>query len=266
MADPNKLVNMLGALNGALSKMHNSEDLNDAVAELEVHIDDVEAAQDIEKLIDGLFDTIQAKFEEVIQSIAFISKKNIDAEGVDLTPESIDEMAEIAQAFYDSGDPLLIKQASVLDEILFTLGNSKSAVIAYKKAEEEELAKLREKARSAALEKSYVDVQKELDDQNKVAETGKAIKDQVKVYRSLEAPLSTRTCPDHPGAQMARIGDSTYQCSMDKKVYNWESGFETMKGSKVPGGGVQYQIPEFGTRDEGDTVFDTRESVTNRVS
>jgi hypothetical protein len=72
--------------------------------------------------------------------------------------------------------------------------------------------------------------------------------------------LSTRYCPDHPGAQFARIADCVYQCELDKKMYNFKEGFETMKGNKIPGGTVSEQTRSLGDRALEQMHFATRES------
>jgi hypothetical protein len=62
---------------------------------------------------------------------------------------------------------------------------------------------------------------------------------------------------------MARIGEATYQCSLDKQVYNYQGGFKTMKGSTVPGGDVSGQTQALNDRPQEHMSFDTRESKLN---
>jgi hypothetical protein len=168
-----------------------------------------------------------------------------------ITPEALDEMAAVAQAFDESDDELLKKQASVLDEILLTLAAPKNAVNEHKRAEDDRIEQLKKK---------YKDTKEQQDDINKVSDTVKALEKSpyYKEYRALEAPLSTRTCPDHPGALVARVGEHTWQCMLDKKIYNYDTGFTTMQGNKVPGGNVENQTPM--QYDQGNMVFDTRDS------
>jgi hypothetical protein len=168
-----------------------------------------------------------------------------------LTPEALEEMAAVAQAFDESGDELLKKQASVLDEILLTLAAPKNAIHEHKKAEDDRIEQLKKK---------YKDTKEQQDENIKVSDAIKAIEKSpyYKEYRPLEAPLSTRTCPDHPGALVARVGEHTWQCMLDKKIYNYDAGFTTMNGNKVPGGNVESQTPM--QWDQGSMVFDTRES------
>ena len=172
-------------------------------------------------------------------------------ETTNLTPEALDEMAALAQAFDESDDELLKKQASVLDEILLTLAAPKNAVNEHKKAEDDRIEQLKKK---------YKNTKEPHDEHIKVSDTIKEIEKSpyYREYRPLEAPLSTRSCPDHPGALVARVGEHTWQCMLDKKIYDYETGFTTLNGNKVPGGAVENQIPM--QWDQGSLVFDTRES------
>lgn len=167
-----------------------------------------------------------------------------------LTPEKLDEMAAVAQAFDESGDELLRKQASVLDEILLTLAAPRGAAIDFRQANDDRIEQLKKK---------YKDTKSHQDELNKVSDSLKAIEKSpvYKTYRPLESPLSTRYCPDHAGGMIVRIGEHTWQCVMDKKVYNFDSGFKTMRGNVVPGGGVEHQTPDHA--EEGHSVFDTRD-------
>jgi hypothetical protein len=83
-----------------------------------------------------------------------------------------------------------------------------------------------------------------------------------KQYTIMEAPLSTRYCPDHPGVPLMRVGDHQAQCELDKKIYNYETGYTLNNGSKVPGGDVSQQtavldIPYY-------SIFTTREDRLNQ--
>ncbi|TXG77351.1 hypothetical protein E6Q11_02930 [Candidatus Dojkabacteria bacterium] len=180
-----------------------------------------------------------------------------------VTPESLAEMVAIASEFDKSGDPLLMKQAAVLDEILLTIGAQRAAVAAAKRAQDEEIARLKAEAAKEENKKDPYTVAKKFHDKdNHVAEAQEAI-NKIKEYRPMEAPLNTRTCPDHPGAQMARIAEGTYQCSLDKGIYNYENGYTTMKGNKIPGGDVSNQTQSLYDRPNEFTSFETRESKLN---
>lgn len=190
-----------------------------------------------------------------------IEKRKKQSSDIDMN--QLQTLAAMASELDKTGDPELIKEASVLDEILLTLAAPRDARMAFKLAEDQEIQRLREKYRSDSVDKSYKTPREELEKDLKTADAIKAIENSVKEYRPLEAALSTRTCPDHPGAQMSRITDSIYQCSLDKKVYNYQGGFTTMKGSKVPGGDVATQTQTFGDRAIEHMSFDSRESKLN---
>jgi hypothetical protein len=174
-----------------------------------------------------------------------------------ITPESIVEIAALASAFDASGDPELKKQASVLDELLLSIAAPPNAYAERKDLQEQRLVEIKKK---------YEDPRKELHDTNLIGRSEKAIdkSEMTKQMRILEAPLSSRYCPDHPGVQIARVGEHMWQCEMDKKTYNFETGFELNSGEKVPGGDVAQQTQ--GLNVPYHAIFDTREGRlgTNR--
>lgn len=167
-----------------------------------------------------------------------------------ITQDAIDDLGALSASLDSSGDVELMKQASVLDELLLTIAANPTLFAQAKEAENYRLEELRKK---------YQDPKKELDELNKVSDSLKAIdKSQMtKDYQVLEAPLSTRYCPDHAGVQIARIGEHLWQCELDKKTYNFETGFELENGSKVPGGDVANQTQ--GLSVPTHSIFDTRE-------
>lgn len=168
-----------------------------------------------------------------------------------ITSESLEEMAAIAASFDESGDPLLEKQAAVLDEILMTLSTPKDYHFNFKKAEDDKID---------ILKKKYKEPKEELDENIGVKEALDALKKSptFKTYRPMEASLSARTCFDHPGAQMARIAEGTWQCSLDHKIYNYDTGFTTLHGDKIGGGSVNEQTPKY--HEEGHQMFDHRDA------
>jgi hypothetical protein len=178
-----------------------------------------------------------------------------------ITPSSIDALTEIAQALDESGDPDLIKSASVLDELLLTIAAPPDAVKNFKEAQERKIDVLKAK---------YQDVNKALHEQQKVGDTVKALEKSpyTKEYRIMEHALSTRGCPIHHGAQMARIGENTWQCDLDKAIFNYENGYTDDRGNKVPGGSVAAETPnswpqptsQFDTREQKLQMFDVYKS------
>ena len=167
-----------------------------------------------------------------------------------ITPEAVEKLANLAHVFDASGDTELKKQASVLDELLLSIAAPPGSVAAKKAAED---------SRMETLRKKYMDPHQELVDTNMISDAQKAIENSgmTKQYRILQAPLSARTCPDHPGAQIARVGEHAWQCDLDKKVYNFDTGFTLSNGGKVPGGSVSQQTQHLS--EPTHAIFDTRE-------
>jgi hypothetical protein len=168
-----------------------------------------------------------------------------------LTPENIQEIANLANAFDASGDPGLKKQASVLDELLLSIAAPPNAYAERKDLQEQRLVELKKK---------YEQPREDLAEANLINKSEKAIdkSEMTKRYNILEAPLSSRYCPDHPGVQIARVGEHMWQCEMDKKTYNFETGFELNNGAKVPGGDVAQQTQN-SLNVPYHAIFDTRE-------
>lgn len=167
-----------------------------------------------------------------------------------ITPESIDGIANLAAALQSSSDPELQKQASVLDELLLSIAAPPNAYAERKDLQEQRLVELKKK---------YEEPREELRKSNKIADSEKKIDSSnfTKEYKILEAPLSSRYCPDHAGAQIARVGEHMWQCDLDKKVYNYETGFTLENGNKVPGGDVSQQTQNLNVPNHA--IFDTRE-------
>ena len=231
-----------------------------------------ELASKLENPDNKLFD-IAGDNDELVNLVAGVVSKTADtlreaavrADEIEppVTTEGLEEMAAIAEEFDKTGDSLLQKQASVLDEILLSISAGDSFIKA-KNAQESETDKLREKHREQSRQELYGKAKKEHDEQNKSADAIKAINERVKEYRPLEGPLSTRSCPDHPGAQMMRIADNVYQCDLDKHIYNYEAGYKTMSGSKVPGTGVSNQTQHLSYVSPEHLNFSTREEILNK--
>ena len=174
-----------------------------------------------------------------------------------ITPESVEGLANLAAAFDASGDPELKKQASVLDELLLSIAAPPNAYAMRKDLQDQRLIDLK---------KRYEDPRKELHETNLIGQSEKVIEksQMTKKLQINDQPLSTRTCPDHPGSQLARVGESMWQCSLNHKIYNYETGFQLENGAKVPGGDVSLQTQNLNVPYHA--IFDTREErlQTNR--
>jgi len=88
----------------------------------------------------------------------------------------------------------------------------------------------------------------------------------VKGFGESGSHLNTRYCPDHHGVQTSRIGERVYQCSLDKKIYNYETGYTNYKGENIPGGSVAHQTPESSDYFAAPSrIFDSRENLMNPI-
>lgn len=148
--------------------------------------------------------------------------------------EGLDEIGKLATAFDMSGYDGMQKQASVIDELLLTIATDPSEYRKIKEAQQKQMDEVKKK---------YVDVREKLHEVWAVEDAKKAIEKSefMKEKRPLEAPLSTRTCPNHPGALVQRVGEDRYQCSLGKEILDFKTGFKTDKGVIVPGGDVSEQ-------------------------
>jgi len=167
-----------------------------------------------------------------------------------ITPQSIEETATLASTFDASGDPQLKRVASVLDELLLTIAAPPGAASDKKAAENGRLEELRKK---------YQQPKKDLHKYNNIEQSEKAIDKSnfTKEHKIMQRPLSARSCPDHPGAQMMRVGEHIYQCELDKKTYNYETGYTLNNGDQVPGGSVDLQTKGLDTPNQH-SIFDSR--------
>ena len=170
-----------------------------------------------------------------------------------ITPESIEETASLASILDGSGIPALMKQASVLDELLMTIAAPPNAIADKKAADDDRIETLRRK---------YEQPQKDLRKINKIQQSEDAIdKSGFTKEKGVEIGqnfLQTRTCPDHPGAQMQRVGEGVFMCEMDNKKYDYRNGYTLIDNkTHVPGGSVALQTPDSSATNFR-SMFDTR--------
>lgn len=92
-------------------------------------------------------------------------------------------------------------------------------------------------------------------------------KHHVHTMQSVETTaLSTRYCPEHVGVSVSRVGESTYQCSLDGAVFNYETGWTDHDGNEHPGGSIAAQTPDSSGYEIPHRIFDSRENILNRVN
>ena len=169
-----------------------------------------------------------------------------------ITIEKLDKLAAVAELLDDSDDELIKKQASVLDELLLTIAAPRGAAIQFRETQDDRIEELKKK---------YKDIKVKHDEMNKVSDSIKKIEEapMYKKFRPLEGPLNSRYCPEHgAGVMVVRIGEHTVQCTLDKKIYNYETGYKLNDGSMVPGGDVSLQTKM--QTDNQHQIFDTRSS------
>ena len=104
---------------------------------------------------------------------------------------------------------------------------------------------------------------------DKVTEVAAIVKmaEEEMVQRPIEKSLSTRYCPDHCGITTSRVGEGSYQCPLDGKVYNYQTGYVNYKGQQVPGGSVSEQTSS--TSDCGGIpmrIFDGTQNIMNTIN
>lgn len=243
-------------LRDKLQELYNQ--LMDRDNEILVQADELGDPELFESVVQGMVSAAQA-INGAMSAVKYHLEEKDKAKDT-LSAEAVDELAEFATALDMSCDEDLQKKAAVIDQLLLNLGVTQTADNVSKAAQEEEVARLRKEYRAKSLERPYEFPSEELERDIKAAEAAKAIKESIKEYRPLETNLSTRYCPDHPGTSVIRIADDTYQCPLDKGIYNYREGFTTMKGNKVPGTDVQHQTRALGDRILEPTHFDTRET------
>jgi hypothetical protein len=175
-----------------------------------------------------------------------------EPEEAQFSAEKLEEIAATAAALDAEG---LCKEAAVLDDILLTIGAPKGFGFSFKKAEEDRISELKKK---------YQDNAKKVNEtQNKVGDDLKTLKDSGVIDRPKhrDTTLSSRYCTSHPGVSLQRTGENQYRCPMDGAEINFELGYQTLSGTKIPPTSVanQSRVMEQGTNDVH-TIFDTRSS------
>lgn len=185
--------------------------------------------------------------EDIRETAAEVAQT--EAEEPMFSHEKLDEIASLASELDEAG---MHKQASVLDDILLTLASPKGFINTAKEIEDKRLDDLKKK---------YKGVKETLDNQNKIADITKDVKDSAsyKPVQINQESLSTRHCPDHFGFQLQRIADNEFQCSLDKKHYNYNTGFTLLNGKVVPPSGVEYQSRMMLDHRNENLIFDTRQ-------
>jgi len=208
--------------------------------------------------------TAVAAASTLLESVADDMDNNAD---FNFTEQQLDEIAALATSFDQSNDPLLKKQASVLDELLLSIAAPKNSVAKAKQATEDEINRLRKEYHTKRMEEAYDKPREVQSDLNNKKEIAKAVEQQVKRFIPMEAPLQTRYPPDRPGGQMTRISDNVYQDILTGIIYDFKNGYTTQKGNVIPGSCVENQNRLLSDYiNQGTSLFETRESINGRYA
>jgi len=146
---------------------------------------------------------------------------------------ALDKLRVLADEFDSSGDPNLIKKAGLLDEILLTVAADIEEQTKFQERRMKKMDAIKKRSQEQAVAKVATEPASKSSDAQQVR--------QAKTYEGNEAPKSTRYCPDHPGVPSYPVKDGVVKCSLDGKVYDFNEGFTTANGNKVPGTSVQNQ-------------------------
>lgn len=199
-----------------------------------------------------------------------VKGQNLTAESSDILKSiklehdsnDLEAIASTAEEFDESGDPFLQKQAQVLDTVLSIFANKDFA----KLAEEDDVTdKLREKYRKRDQEEKYNKPTEYLKDKtSKTADRLSNVLKESTDVRPMDVSLNTRYCPDHVGVGLIYVGEGTYQCSLDKKIFDFKEGYKNANGKSVPGFNVADQNKIDNSNIDFKANFDTREGRMNR--
>jgi len=245
-----------------IDEMHNEES---RVSDASIKSELLKAARGLENRFVSLNVNDPDVTNIFAQSISFIEKMASTYEEPEVSSQSLEELAELASAFDLSGDPELQAEASAIDQVLLALAAPGEAVTKINLVYDKELEELRKTRRSREIEKKYSNPRKELQEMHGHRAIADAVDKNVRRYRSMEAPLSTRYSPDRPGVSLMRITDGVYQDPTTGKTYDYRAGYTTDKGNEIPGGSVDQQIPDLNDH-QSRSLFTTREGLTSSAS
>ena len=225
------------------------------------------------KLDDSSFDRLSdetfKKFSDTVMSLSARVQDSLNIieyllnilNSEKVSPVSIEEleaMATLASEFDSSGDDVLISQAKLLDSAMET--------ITTKIAEQENTKNLKKKYLEREIKEKYEQPREIISELNKTKDLSKKYSEKMKSkeYRPNQHALSTRYCPEHPGVGVIFLREGEYQCSLDKRIFNYKEGYSTLEGDKVPGGAVEFQNRNILNNISTTTNYDTRESRSQK--
>jgi len=216
------------------------------------------------ELIGGYRDS--KRLPEKMESEEDVSKHREELEG--MTPE------EIGETVLASNNSVFEKLANIADR-LDVLGAVDEAELidGFIKRYAEEDSDYQGEDMSSEQSKRYdskyhhsLQIREPKTKQERVDREGRE-KHHVHTMQSVEATaLSTRYCPEHVGVPVSRVGESTYQCSLDGAIFNYETGWTDHDGNEHPGGSLAAQTPDSSGYATPHRMYDSRENILNRVT
>lgn len=234
--------------------LDNIEDIKGLSVNIEDHpamvlIDDLPESGYKIKISDIVADAL-VQIEDVINST--IDDLNTIADCIkEDEPMELEALAMLADNM--DMDENLRKYAKVIDQLILNLSSRAQHNV------DDSIMQATYKQRAKELEEKYGGAKRQYDEENGAKQAKEDIRKDIKSreHRVLQDSLSTRYCPDHPGEMLIRIGEDVYQCSLDRKEYDFVNGYTRMDGVKVPGSSAQNQTSAENV--VGDTSFSTRE-------
>jgi len=148
--------------------------------------------------------------KKVATDIQLVS--GIDDQSEDVTV-ALDKLRAIANELDSSNDPNLVKKASMLDEILLTVAADVEAQNKFRARMSQKIEALKKNSqqRKIATESASKEEKKEDSKPAEDKSTGSA---------------STRVCREHPGAQLYRMEDGSWKCTLGGETITDERSIE----------------------------------------
>ena len=121
--------------------------------------------------------------------------------------------------------------------------------------------------KNLSLFADYLDYKNKYIHADVVDKTIKIIADEEgKIKPGFKSSLSTRYCPDHIGVATFRNSTNEYQCPLDGRIYNYETGYSDYSGQIIPGGSIANQTPSATPYAGPQRIYDSRQSVINTIN
>jgi len=140
--------------------------------------------------------------------------------------DALENLVSMANEFDNSGDPTLMKKASLIDEILITMSSSIDEQEKFKKAMDKKIEDIKKRSKEKTAQKKSEGAHNIDDIENNT-------------YRPLQAPLSTRSFPGSPGTPWTQMGGYIVNVDTGEQI-DPKEGY-MLDGKKVPGTSVEDQ-------------------------